>query len=101
MNGSRTNGGPAGAGSGPLGGRWGAVHPFRMTRIGRWHGTVSPRPASSVVPGGEDMAGTHRGEPDVGGSRYADDEVTGWVAWVMFAGIMMVMIGVFHAIAGL
>ena len=28
-------------------------------------------------------------------------ETTGWVGWVFFAGIMMIMLGSFHAIAGL
>jgi hypothetical protein len=33
-----------------------------------------------------------RGEPQ---------EVTGWTGWVAFGGLMMVMVGVFHAMAGL
>lgn len=28
-------------------------------------------------------------------------EVTGWVGWVYYAGFMMILLGVFHAIAGL
>jgi hypothetical protein len=31
---------------------------------------------------------------------YRSREVTGWVGWVIFAGIMMIMIGLFEAIAG-
>ena len=33
--------------------------------------------------------------------RRVEPEVTGWVGWVFFAGIMMVTIGVVHAIQGL
>jgi hypothetical protein len=33
--------------------------------------------------------------------RHTADDATGWVAWVYFAGIMMMMIGSFHVIAGL
>jgi hypothetical protein len=38
-------------------------------------------------------------EPDV--PRVSPPEPTGWVGWVFFAGIMMVMIGIFQAINGL
>jgi hypothetical protein len=31
---------------------------------------------------------------------YAADEPSGWVGWVVFAAVMMMMIGGFHAIAG-
>jgi len=31
----------------------------------------------------------------------AEAEATGWVGWVFFAGIMMVLLGAFHAVAGL
>jgi hypothetical protein len=34
------------------------------------------------------------------GSR-ARNEPTGWVGWIVFAGVMMVMIGTFHGIQGL
>ena len=36
-----------------------------------------------------------------GGTRHVGDTRSGWTAWVVFAGIMMVMIGSFHAISGL
>jgi hypothetical protein len=28
-------------------------------------------------------------------------EATGWVGWIIFAGVMMIMMGIFHACAGL
>ena len=33
-------------------------------------------------------------------SRVVQPEPTGWVGWVFFAGIMMVMLGAFQAMAG-
>ena len=30
-----------------------------------------------------------------------DTQVTGWTGWVVFAGVMMVLQGIFHAVAGL
>lgn len=33
-------------------------------------------------------------------ARYDDDVPTGWVGWVVFAGVMMMMVGGFHALAG-
>ena len=35
------------------------------------------------------------------GADYSTPEVTGWAGFVVFAGVMMLMIGSFHAIAGL
>ena len=35
------------------------------------------------------------------GADYSTAEVTGWAGFVVFAGVMMLMIGSFHAIAGL
>jgi hypothetical protein len=34
-------------------------------------------------------------------SRRASPEVTGWVGWVFFAGLMLIMVGIFQAIDGL
>jgi hypothetical protein len=34
-------------------------------------------------------------------SRRASPEVTGWVGWVFFAGLMLIMVGMFQAIDGL
>jgi hypothetical protein len=34
-------------------------------------------------------------------TTWADEEATGWVGWVVFAAVMMGILGVFHAIAGL
>ena len=33
--------------------------------------------------------------------RQSEPEITGWLGWVFFAGVMMVTIGVIHAIEGL
>jgi hypothetical protein len=35
------------------------------------------------------------------GHRQQPPEPTGWVGWIFFAGVMMIMIGIFHACAGL
>lgn len=35
------------------------------------------------------------------GRDYEVAESTGWTAWILFAGVMMIMIGSFHAISGL
>ena len=39
---------------------------------------------------------------DYAPTGYASDrpEVTGWVGWVAFAGIMLIMLGIFQAIEG-
>ena len=42
---------------------------------------------------------SHRGRSDVD-ARY-DDEPTGWTGWVVFAGVMMIMLGAFQAVEGL
>lgn len=34
-------------------------------------------------------------------SRQQPPEPTGWVGWILFAAVMMIMMGVFHATAGL
>lgn len=34
-------------------------------------------------------------------SRHSAEEPTGWVGWIIFAATMMLMMGTFHAIAGL
>ncbi|MGH8867063.1 MAG: DUF7144 family membrane protein [Actinomycetes bacterium] len=34
-------------------------------------------------------------------AREGPPETTGWVGWVIFAGFMMIMVGIFQAIAGL
>ena len=33
--------------------------------------------------------------------QQSTQEPTGWVGWVAFAGFMMIMIGIFHAISGI
>ena len=33
--------------------------------------------------------------------RSATDEPTGWVGWILFAGVMFILVGSFQAIAGL
>jgi hypothetical protein len=35
------------------------------------------------------------------GHRQQPSEPTGWVGWIFFAGVMMIMMGIFHACAGL
>ena len=42
------------------------------------------------------------GSADYAPTGYASDrpEVTGWVGWVAFAGIMLIMLGIFQAIEG-
>ncbi len=43
-----------------------------------------------------------QGSRAAGGTSYeAPTQTTGWVGWIIFAGIMMFMIGSFHAIEGL
>ena len=45
--------------------------------------------------------GQHTGYTSTGGRSYPRDERSGWTAWVIFAGVIMAMIGSFHVIAGL
>jgi hypothetical protein len=47
------------------------------------------------------MSETRQPAPTIPTQRRAEPEVTGWVGWVFFAGIMMVTVGVVHAIQGL
>jgi hypothetical protein len=50
------------------------------------------------------MANTGRTQASTGGGtshRTGPPEATGWVGWIIFAGIMMVMLGTFQAIEGL
>lgn len=50
------------------------------------------------------MTGTQQTGRVAGGSATYDGggrARTGWVGWVYFAGIMMIMLGLFHAISGL
>lgn len=44
------------------------------------------------------QAGTGEGAPY---GSHREPERTGWVGWIMFAGVMMIMLGTFEAIAGL
>jgi hypothetical protein len=39
--------------------------------------------------------------PRQAGRAQQPPEPTGWVGWILFAGVMMIMMGVFHACAGL
>ena len=43
---------------------------------------------------------TQRAENEYPARGYAD-EPTGWVGWIIFAGTMLVILGIFHAIQGL
>ena len=48
------------------------------------------------------MADTRRTRAGTGdGAAHRGAEPTGWVGWIIFAGIMMVMLGTFQAIEGL
>jgi len=51
--------------------------------------TSQPASSTSMPPAAAERA-AHRGP-----------EPTGWVGWIMFAAVMMMMLGSFHAIAGL
>jgi hypothetical protein len=48
------------------------------------------------------MTDTSRTSSDSSSTAYVSDrhEVTGWVGWVAFAGIMLIMLGIFQAIEG-
>ena len=48
------------------------------------------------------MTGTSRTSSDSSSTAYVSDrpEVTGWVGGVAFAGIMLIMLGIFQAIEG-
>ena len=48
------------------------------------------------------MTDTPHTRSDSASADYASDrpEVTGWVGWVAFAGIMLIMLGIFQAIEG-
>lgn len=48
-----------------------------------------------------DQASTPSYAHNGSGSRRAASEVTGWVGWIVFAATVMLMVGMFHAIAGL
>lgn len=47
-----------------------------------------------------DASPGHAQSPVADTPPYHRREVTGWVGWVIFAGIMMIMLGLFEAIAG-
>jgi hypothetical protein len=49
------------------------------------------------------MTDTSRTRSESSSAAYASDrpEVTGWAGWVAFAGVMMIMLGIFQAIEGL
>ncbi len=38
--------------------------------------------------------------PSGGNSMYEEKRVTGWFGWILFAGVMMIMLGSFNAIEG-
>lgn len=46
------------------------------------------------------MTDMRHGDNTLGGPAYNRTEVTGWVGWVIFAGVMMLINGAFGAIAG-
>ncbi len=43
---------------------------------------------------------TQYAEPE-GSTRASYSEPTGWIGWIVFAAVMMIILGCFHAIAGL
>ena len=47
------------------------------------------------------MADTRSARRGVQPSHSGSTTVTGWVGWVFFAGVMMILIGIFHVIDGL
>ncbi len=49
---------------------------------------------------GIDMVRTHERAVHRGDAKYTRNDVTGWVAWVFFAGVMMVTGGFLNAIEG-
>lgn len=51
--------------------------------------------------GKERTAGAHAARDTGGREQGQTPEVTGWVGWVLFAAMMMIMVGAFQAIAGL
>lgn len=46
-------------------------------------------------------AGQRSGYSMTGGESLAGPIRTGWTVWIIFAGVIMTLIGVFHAVAGL
>jgi hypothetical protein len=71
-------------------------------------GSQAPGPASSPGPRpapsrGPIPSSSPPSSPAPGRARPRDDveTVTGWTAWVVFAGVMMMMMGGFHAFIGL
>lgn len=55
--------------------------------------TQSTQPAQPTRP--DDTAGVPRQR------AYRREETTGWVGWVVFAGVMMMVMGIFHVIQGI
>jgi len=47
------------------------------------------------------MSGAEGRTGDTRQSSYGAAEGTGWMGWIMFAGVMMLLMGAFHAIQGL
>ena len=84
-----------------------ASHPIRMSRRGPLRPRLVPQPA---LRGGKNVSETLRpGDADMSAHTHgygARQEVeptsmSGWVGWIAFAGIMMVLLGTFHIIDGL
>jgi hypothetical protein len=44
--------------------------------------------------------GQRPGRTSTAGAVYDINDRSGWTAWVIFAGVMMIMIGLFHAVCG-
>jgi hypothetical protein len=55
------------------------------------------RDATGTAPGERSAGSRSAQEPSWGGA----EAVSGWTGWVVFAGVVMVMMGTFHAIQGL
>jgi hypothetical protein len=86
--------------------RGGTVHPDRVTRCRPGSGTVILLRASGLVTPVEELLMTDLGSsrPDVDTSRVAygnSPDPTGWTGWVVFAGFLMIMLGLFQGIQGL
>lgn len=51
--------------------------------------------------GKERVAGAHAARPTEGEAPQRPPKVTGWVGWVLFGAMMMILVGVFQGVVGL
>jgi hypothetical protein len=75
-----------------------AAHPFRTTPSVGWEGIVVGQPTS----GGRDDVSE---SPTSGIAQPADDidyppERSAWIGWIIFAALMLVLLGIFQLVAG-